>query len=144
MRTTGSHADQWRRLLFRPAACGRKAIDGRRDQLSFQIVGRRKRPSQFRNKTQRVACYEMLRNALKRFGMDLARMSYCLGILPSPPPMDPLVIGIPSANRCKNLYNFVNFCIRKQNFAELTPVHPRCALLVIVLKPIFAELAQFA
>jgi hypothetical protein len=37
--------------------------------------------------------------------------------------MDPLVIGIPSANRCKNLYNFVDFCIRKQNFAELTPVH---------------------
>jgi hypothetical protein len=58
-------------LCFAQPPAVRKAIDGRRDQTSFQIVGRRKRPSQFRNKTQRVATafYKMLRNALKRFGM---------------------------------------------------------------------------
>ena len=37
--------------------------------------------------------------------------------------MDPLVTSIHSANPCKVLHNFVNICIRKQNFAELTPVH---------------------
>jgi len=67
----GSHADQWRRLLFRPAASVWKEIDSRRDRASFQFAGRRKRPKSIRNKTQRVAtaCYKMLRNALKRFGM---------------------------------------------------------------------------
>jgi hypothetical protein len=71
MRTTGSHADQWRRRLFRPAASGRKAIDGRRG-LALVSVRRPTRAAQsIRNKTQQVAtaCYEMLRNALKRFGM---------------------------------------------------------------------------
>ena|SRR5665647_2888519 len=38
--------------------------------------------------------------------------------------MDPLVTSIPSANLCKVLHNFVDICIRKQNFAEITPVHP--------------------
>ena len=40
--------------------------------------------------------------------------------------MDPLVTSIPSANLCKVLHNFVDICIRKQNFAELTPVHLGC------------------
>jgi hypothetical protein len=67
----GSHANQWRRLLFRPAASVRKEIDGRRDRASFQFAGRCKRPKSIRNKAQQVgtACYDMLRNALKRFGM---------------------------------------------------------------------------
>ena len=71
MRTTGSHADQWRRLLFRPAARVRKAIDGRQDRTSFQFADQRKRPKPIRNKALRVATdrYEMLRNARKRFGM---------------------------------------------------------------------------
>src|SRR5664279_3349217 len=38
--------------------------------------------------------------------------------------MDSLVTSIPSANLCKVLHSFVDICIRKQNFAELTPVHP--------------------
>jgi hypothetical protein len=42
--------------------------------------------------------------------------------------MDPLVAITPSANLCKVLHNFVNICIRKQNFAELTPVHLRDAV----------------
>jgi hypothetical protein len=37
--------------------------------------------------------------------------------------MDPLVTITPSANLCKVLHNFVDICIRRQNFAELTPVH---------------------
>src|SRR5665647_2527693 len=37
--------------------------------------------------------------------------------------MDPLVTITPSANLCKILHNFVDICIKKQNFAELTPVH---------------------
>ena len=36
----GSHADQWRRLLSRPAARGRNATAGRRDRTSFQFAGR--------------------------------------------------------------------------------------------------------
>ena len=42
--------------------------------------------------------------------------------------MDPLVTIIPSANLCKTLHNFVDICIREQNFAELTPVHPHDAI----------------
>src|ERR1035437_3391241 len=42
--------------------------------------------------------------------------------------MDPLVTSIPSANLCKVLHNFVDICIRKQKFAELTPVHPHDAI----------------
>jgi hypothetical protein len=34
-----------------------------------------------------------------------------------------LVTSIPSAKPCKVLHNFVDICIRKQKFAELTPVH---------------------
>ena len=37
--------------------------------------------------------------------------------------MAPLVAITPSANLCKVLYNFVDICIKKQSFAELTPVH---------------------
>jgi hypothetical protein len=92
-----------------------KAIDGRWCRTSFHIFGRRKRPSQFRNKTQRVAmaCYNMLRNAL-------AQMTHCLGHPAIVASIGPV---IPSANLCKVLHNFVDICIRKQNFAELTPVH---------------------
>jgi len=37
--------------------------------------------------------------------------------------MDPLVTSIPSANLCKVLHNFVDICIKKQNFVSFTPVH---------------------
>src|ERR1019366_3966533 len=64
----------------------------------------------------------LLRNASKcseTFRNALARMTYCLGhpaIVASNGP------GTPSANLCKVLHNFVDICIRKQNFAELTPM----------------------
>jgi len=47
-------------------------------------------------------------------------MTYCLGHPAIVASIGPV---IPSANLCKVLYNFVDICIRKQNFAELTPVH---------------------
>jgi hypothetical protein len=58
-------------------------------------------------------CSEALRNAL-------AIMTYCLGHPAFVASIGPV---IPSANLCKVLHNFVDICIRKQNFAELTPVH---------------------
>ena len=42
--------------------------------------------------------------------------------------MAPLLTITPSANLCEVLHNFVDICIRKQNFAELTPVHPHDAI----------------
>jgi hypothetical protein len=47
--------------------------------------------------------------------------------------MAPLVTITPSANLCKILHNFVDICIRRQNFAELTPVH-------LWMTPIWQEL----
>lgn len=122
MRTLGSHADQWRRLLFLPAASGRKAIDGRRETDSYfssQVnASRPVNPQQnatsgnglLRNTSK---CSETFRNAL-------AKMTYCLG--------HPAIAASngPVGNQhpfCKALHNFVDICIRKQNFAELTPVH---------------------
>jgi len=58
-------------------------------------------------------CSEAFRNAL-------ARMTYCLGHPAMVASIGPV---IPSANLCKVMHNFVDICIRKQNFAELTPVH---------------------
>jgi hypothetical protein len=66
-------------------------------------------------------------------------MTYCLG---HPAIVASIGPDIPSANLCKNLHNFVDICIRKQNFAELTPVHPapvmqangtRCSRLAFIL-----------
>jgi hypothetical protein len=61
-------------------------------------------------------CSETFRNAL-------ARMTYCLGHPAIVAYNGPAGNHYPSANLCKVLHSFVDFCIRKQNFAELTPVH---------------------
>ena len=123
MRTTGSHADQWRRLCFaQPPAVGKRSTAGGTDPRFRSQVNASRPVNPPQNATSGNGS---LRNASKcseTFRNALARMNYCLG-LPSPPPMDPLVTGIPSANLCKILHNFVDICIRKQKFAELTPVH---------------------
>jgi hypothetical protein len=56
--------------LAEAPASGKRLTGGGTD-LPFSSPADGSSPSQFRNKKQRVAtaCYEMLRNALKRFGM---------------------------------------------------------------------------
>src|SRR5665647_1984652 len=78
MRTTEIPADRWRQHLS-CGAVGRapeRGVAGAscpRDRPSFQFADQHWRYKSIRNKTQRVAVatdrYEMLRNALKCFGM---------------------------------------------------------------------------
>jgi hypothetical protein len=90
---------------------------------TFVSVRRPMQAAQVNSQQNATSGKGLLRNASKcseTFRNALARMTYCLGH-----PAIVATIGpvIPSANLCKVLHNFVDICIRKQNFAELTPVH---------------------
>jgi hypothetical protein len=71
MRTTAALLISGGDFCFAEPPGTRKAIDDRQDRTSFQFADQRKRPKPIRNKALRVvtAFCEMLRNALKRFGM---------------------------------------------------------------------------
>ena len=110
-----------------PPAVGRRPTAGG-TKLRFRSSADAGGPVNFA--TKRNEWHRLLQNASKcseAFRNAMARMTYCLGHPAIVASIGPV---IPSANLCKNLYNFVNFCIRKQNFAELTPVHPVDAALV--------------
>ena len=103
-----------------PPAVGRRPTVGG-TKLRFRSSADAGGPVNFA--TKRNEWHRLLQNASKcseAFRNAMARMTYCLGHPANVASIGPV---IPSANLCKNLYNFVNFCIRKQNFAELTPVH---------------------